>query len=196
MSASPKKHWCLWCGEDLPAGRRKFCDQTCATSYNCDVEQMAVSYCLQCNAPLPLDRRLYCSRKCTAEHALAKRSGEPPRLSYGGHYPLDEASAALRVAAVGYGTAAAELGLTRGQLVGRLYRAGYRFKAELSWRRYAERGPFLETAAKLVLQLGYQRAADQLGITRLALRGQLVRSGFRVKRRAVMLEKPEVATAA
>lgn len=36
-----KKHWCAWCGEDLPAGKRQFCSADCREDYRIDQEAAA-----------------------------------------------------------------------------------------------------------------------------------------------------------
>ena len=63
----PKKY-CLNCGEEILDGdyRKKFCNHSCAASYNNRLKETKKHYCLNCGKEI--NRGFYCDNKCHAEY--------------------------------------------------------------------------------------------------------------------------------
>lgn len=78
--------YCLHCGKEIPIGnlrvgdynKRKFCNSSCAASYNNKHKEKKYKYCLNCGSEIPLENK-YCSNKC--QHEYEQREWEEKWLS-------------------------------------------------------------------------------------------------------------------
>ena len=71
------KKQCLYCGKDIPFNEKcfssykikKFCDQSCAASYNNTKKERKLKrkYCAYCGKELPSNSQKYCSQKCQTD---------------------------------------------------------------------------------------------------------------------------------
>lgn len=76
----------MHCGKEIPIGnlkigdynRRKFCNNSCAASYNNKQREKKHNYCLNCGSEILLENK-YCSNKC--QHAYLQRKCEEEWLS-------------------------------------------------------------------------------------------------------------------
>lgn len=143
-----KQFWCLWCGDSVGYGL-KFCSKEHRLLYNQDVREASadaagttLSYCLCCNKPLPSKNLLFCNRACQLGYRAARRK-TPHSGRVGRHYgpgggamtDAELAAMAQEVEALGVRTVALRRSLSVGQVSGRLWRKGYRFKTASLIRR-------------------------------------------------------------
>lgn len=95
------KRQCLYCGKNIPLNtnspseykRRKFCNNSCAASYNNKCKEKKHKYCLNCGEEMSLRNQMYCSLKCQQEYQYKEyierwKNGEENGLS--GQYGISK----------------------------------------------------------------------------------------------------------
>lgn len=81
-SSKTEERFCLECGKELLGGQKKFCSQSCSTTYNnkhreINKKPKVLINCLNCGKEMPErvngNKRKFCSHSCSAEYSYKEK---------------------------------------------------------------------------------------------------------------------------